>query len=204
MISHHLGSERSKRLIAVTSSFYRFLYRISLTLSCPMNLKLYPLDKQLCSLYMVSCKYIKLFAIYWWGIWIESMQANSRTYWLVYDFLISSITQNLIVNWICWLLFIILHFDRVHANIHNRSNNESNWFHNVLIDSFLMNVQSNFVHDLLFSKFLLTVHLILMLNFPLYSHFKRNFFKMIWISIFSQEARRRFICMLHKGFTIFA
>nr|ACT09139.1 glutamate-gated chloride channel [Plutella xylostella] len=29
--------------------------RISLTLSCPMNLKLYPLDKQTCSLRMASC-----------------------------------------------------------------------------------------------------------------------------------------------------
>ena len=31
--------------------------RISLTLSCPMDLKLYPLDKQTCSLKMASCKY---------------------------------------------------------------------------------------------------------------------------------------------------
>lgn len=31
-------------------------HRISLTLSCPMNLKLYPLDKQMCSLLMISCK----------------------------------------------------------------------------------------------------------------------------------------------------
>lgn len=30
--------------------------RISLTLSCPMNLKLYPLDRQVCSLRMASCK----------------------------------------------------------------------------------------------------------------------------------------------------
>lgn len=30
--------------------------RISLTLSCPMNLKLYPLDRQMCSLLMISCK----------------------------------------------------------------------------------------------------------------------------------------------------
>ena len=29
---------------------------ISLTLSCPMNLKLYPLDRQMCSLLMISCK----------------------------------------------------------------------------------------------------------------------------------------------------
>lgn len=32
--------------------------RISLTLACPMNLKLYPLDRQICSLRMASCKYI--------------------------------------------------------------------------------------------------------------------------------------------------
>lgn len=31
--------------------------RISLTLACPMNLKLYPLDRQICSLRMASCKY---------------------------------------------------------------------------------------------------------------------------------------------------
>lgn len=29
--------------------------RISLTLACPMNLKLYPLDRQVCSLRMASC-----------------------------------------------------------------------------------------------------------------------------------------------------
>lgn len=32
-------------------------FRISLTLSCPMNLKLYPLDRQICSLRMASCEY---------------------------------------------------------------------------------------------------------------------------------------------------
>lgn len=31
--------------------------RISLTLACPMNLKLYPLDRQICSLRMASCKW---------------------------------------------------------------------------------------------------------------------------------------------------
>lgn len=30
--------------------------RISLTLACPMNLKLYPLDRQICSLRMASCE----------------------------------------------------------------------------------------------------------------------------------------------------
>jgi hypothetical protein len=29
---------------------------VSLTLSCPMNLKLYPLDRQTCTLSMISCK----------------------------------------------------------------------------------------------------------------------------------------------------
>lgn len=32
--------------------------RISLTLACPMNLKLYPLDRQVCSLRMASCKWL--------------------------------------------------------------------------------------------------------------------------------------------------
>lgn len=32
--------------------------RISLTLACPMNLKLYPLDRQICSLRMASCEYL--------------------------------------------------------------------------------------------------------------------------------------------------
>ena len=31
--------------------------RISLVLSCPMDLKYYPLDKQICSIKMASCKY---------------------------------------------------------------------------------------------------------------------------------------------------
>lgn len=31
--------------------------RISLTLACPMNLKLYPLDRQICSLRMASCEF---------------------------------------------------------------------------------------------------------------------------------------------------
>ncbi|ALC46945.1 GluClalpha [Drosophila busckii] len=35
--------------------------RISLTLACPMNLKLYPLDRQICSLRMASCRQKFLF-----------------------------------------------------------------------------------------------------------------------------------------------
>ena len=32
--------------------------RISLVLACPMNLKYYPLDKQICSIQMASCKFL--------------------------------------------------------------------------------------------------------------------------------------------------
>jgi hypothetical protein len=38
--------------------FFFFRSSISLTLSCPMNLKLYPLDRQTCTLSMISCEYI--------------------------------------------------------------------------------------------------------------------------------------------------
>lgn len=38
--------------------------RISLTLACPMNLKLYPLDRQVCSLRMASCKYKEFLFIF--------------------------------------------------------------------------------------------------------------------------------------------
>ena len=34
-----------------------FNFRVSLTLACPMNLKLYPLDRQKCSLRVASCKF---------------------------------------------------------------------------------------------------------------------------------------------------
>lgn len=37
--------------------------RISLTLACPMNLKLYPLDRQICSLRMASCEYRNLYRV---------------------------------------------------------------------------------------------------------------------------------------------
>lgn len=37
--------------------FSLVLFRVSLTLACPMNLKLYPLDRQQCSLRVASCKY---------------------------------------------------------------------------------------------------------------------------------------------------
>ncbi|CAG0894641.1 unnamed protein product [Cyprideis torosa] len=40
-------------------SFFPSIYSISLTLSCPMNLKLYPLDRQTCSLRMASYGWTK-------------------------------------------------------------------------------------------------------------------------------------------------
>ena len=33
-----------------------FSIRVSLTLSCPMNLKLYPLDTQTCPMQIASCR----------------------------------------------------------------------------------------------------------------------------------------------------
>ena len=41
-----------------------FSIRVSLTLSCPMNLKLYPLDRQTCPMQIASCKLHK------WNLWI--------------------------------------------------------------------------------------------------------------------------------------
>ena len=34
-----------------------FSIRVSLTLSCPMNLKLYPLDTQTCPMQIASCRF---------------------------------------------------------------------------------------------------------------------------------------------------
>ena len=46
------------RIIWPNISFIPLKLRISLTLACPMNLKLYPMDRQTCSLRIASCKYI--------------------------------------------------------------------------------------------------------------------------------------------------
>lgn len=47
--------------------------RISLTLACPMNLKLYPLDKQTCSLRMASCKFFDSILSFVFAMTIEMM-----------------------------------------------------------------------------------------------------------------------------------
>lgn len=41
-----------------------FSFRLSLTLSCPMNLADYPLDKQLCLIDMASCAYLLYFSYF--------------------------------------------------------------------------------------------------------------------------------------------
>lgn len=51
------GWQVVSRLSSLCCDSFTLLCRISLTLSCPMNLKLYPLDRQVCSLRMASCKY---------------------------------------------------------------------------------------------------------------------------------------------------
>ena len=38
------------------NNFITLYYRISLTLACPMDLKLYPLDRQECEMRIASCK----------------------------------------------------------------------------------------------------------------------------------------------------
>ena len=38
-------------------------YRISLTLACPMDLKLYPLDRQECEMRIASCKYLEIMLV---------------------------------------------------------------------------------------------------------------------------------------------
>ena len=43
-------------LLVLTCTFVPSI-RVSLTLSCPMNLKLYPLDRQTCPMQIASCEY---------------------------------------------------------------------------------------------------------------------------------------------------
>ena len=49
----HIQTDFSFNTFHVFSAFYS---RISLTLACPMDLRLYPLDKQVCVLQIASCK----------------------------------------------------------------------------------------------------------------------------------------------------
>ena len=46
-----------REMYKIECFLYFLLFRVSLTLACPMNLKLYPLDRQKCSLRVASCKY---------------------------------------------------------------------------------------------------------------------------------------------------
>ena len=56
------GKNRSKcHLVWIHSYFFSF--RVSLTLSCPMTLELFPLDTQVCFLRVASCKYLSFASI---------------------------------------------------------------------------------------------------------------------------------------------
>lgn len=51
---------------SILSSFCNVYFRLSLTLSCPMDLRNYPFDKQVCRIEMESCMYQLL--IYMFGL----------------------------------------------------------------------------------------------------------------------------------------
>ena len=65
------------------------VYRISLTLACPMNLKLYPLDRQICSLRMASCEW-----------WYSSELALTDLNWIYFVFSKCKRLQN---HWIQYM-----------------------------------------------------------------------------------------------------
>ena len=57
--------------------------RVSLTLSCPMNLKLYPLDRQMCPMQIASCEWIWYKSIVCWVsqfAWLEKTSCPCATF----------------------------------------------------------------------------------------------------------------------------
>ncbi len=53
---------KGKTCVRSGKKFSSYYFRISLTLACPMNLKLYPMDRQTCSLKIASCESASYFS----------------------------------------------------------------------------------------------------------------------------------------------
>ena len=97
--------------LKILLSFLCFFFSsISLTLSCPMDLRLYPLDRQTCHLNMISCKFLLHFTIihhfsfcvksYWLLVWLVIDYLNLKFFLLLYTVLLTSL-----LGWV-WLDFI--------------------------------------------------------------------------------------------------